>query len=145
MASQFVFVSTDGGKVKATDRDLIRSRCMQGKNKRQNSRRSLQAARQAALSAQSKDSLESKARRETVAFSDQPSAPTGKGAHGPWKPTRRANSHKLPAPISVSQSTIDYLQRHFEPKLGSDLVRFIRRDAAIYPQEFLFTCQSPKP
>lgn len=45
----FTFVSADDstGKIKPTDRDLIRSRCMHGVNKRQDSRRSLQAQRQA--------------------------------------------------------------------------------------------------
>lgn len=42
----FVVVDNSSGKIKHADRELIRSRCMEGVNQRQNSRRSLQAKRQ---------------------------------------------------------------------------------------------------
>ncbi|KAH0425525.1 hypothetical protein CcaCcLH18_10908 [Colletotrichum camelliae] len=48
MSNQFAFVVVgDSGKTRSADRSVIRSRCMQGKNKQEGSRRSLQAARKA--------------------------------------------------------------------------------------------------
>ena len=45
--AKFVFVQADDlGKPKATDRSVIRSHCMRGRNKRADSRRSLREARQ---------------------------------------------------------------------------------------------------
>lgn len=51
MASKFAFVAVDGdrGKVKEEDRDLVRSRCMIGKNKREGSRRSLREAKSSTI------------------------------------------------------------------------------------------------
>lgn len=49
MPNNFVFVATDEhGKAKKSDTLLIRSHCMQGKNKRANSRRSKREAKHAA-------------------------------------------------------------------------------------------------
>lgn len=49
MEVQFEFVSAGNlGKPKSADRRLIRSRCMQGKNRREGSRRSKQKQRRAA-------------------------------------------------------------------------------------------------
>ncbi|KAF7560023.1 hypothetical protein G7046_g4130 [Stylonectria norvegica] len=49
MPDQFLFVPVSGaGRPKPADRALIRSRCMQGKNRQEGSRRSLQATRRAA-------------------------------------------------------------------------------------------------
>ena len=60
MPAQFEFVSASGfGKPEPGDRRLIRSRCMQGKNKRTGSRRSIQEARKdAKLAAQKSQTLQ---------------------------------------------------------------------------------------
>ncbi len=144
MATQFPFViaESDSGKINQVDRELIRSRCMKGKNKRANSRRSLGAARRAARLSQ---------RKQTDWSADDEAE--GAAAHIPeLGPSSNVNLEcRLENLVSASGLTADperysgHLQSQYGPKLDQEITRFIHEDTPISPWGLVSASKSPKP
>lgn len=131
MTGQFVFVSAsnDSGRVKAKDQAVIRSRCMQGVNKKSNSRRSLLAARAANLAPVAKGQSQTTARTTATDtatlqafYGDESDNPLGHSEAG-------------------LEALSDYLTHDYWPKLGPEVLQLIHDDSEVYPREFVFNCE----
>ena len=135
MGDSLVFVSVDSkdGKVTNGDRLRIRQRCMQGKNKKPNSRRSLIASQKATHS-------------EEVAEIWQVEGP---GANGLEKKTfqgeghpRHGHSAELAHRNKQSETRRPYyIDERYNPELDTELIRFLHQDSAIYPRDFINVCK----
>ncbi|KFA81075.1 hypothetical protein S40288_01018 [Stachybotrys chartarum IBT 40288] len=124
MGAEFAFVSLDNttGKTKPADRLVIRSRCMQGINKKENSRRSLRAVRKAAAAAE----------KNPQAQSGVLKAPTaGSGS--------AASSTEAEELARLRDATMRYVQRYAGPTLDFEIIRFFHQDTSFYPRELLGT------
>jgi hypothetical protein len=119
--SVFVLADGDSGKVKIEDRCLIRSRCMEGKNKRQDSRRSLREERRAhRLPRQKRD-----------------------GTHK--KPETKAVESTLPADTAhlavVTRMDRRELLQALTPRLDRAMTQYTHSDTPTYPRELAFTSE----
>ena len=124
MADQLTFVSVDdsSGKVKQSDRRAIRRQCMQGRNKRPDSQRSLRAARQlerAGLQLQENESV--------------PITPVSK-----LSDTTPSNNSPL-NPEGISSYNNDELQHPHHLMKDAGILQLIHRDSTAYPRELVST------
>lgn len=126
MAGQFLFVSADSktGKPAVQDRGLIRRHCMQGKNQKANSRRSLQAARAANLGTWRTRLY------KAPDFSPAPAIPPTGGLDG--------DSLANPDPKRDQQTSPDHLRLDHGFRLESEILQLIHQDSVVYPREFMF-------
>jgi hypothetical protein len=122
MNGQLIFVSSDNstGKLGVDDRQLIRSRCMQGVNKKESSRRSLRASRRAAR-------LPHPAQEYRVTSRHEPGAKVTADAVDPADLTTHSVSHDYPVAHSRG--------------LDLEILQFIHQDTVLYPREFTFNCR----
>jgi len=134
MSTQFAFVSVEGakGKVKKEDRELVRSRCMKGKNKKEDSRRSLREARarQAMVLPQRPRQQWPSGNAHPGGYIGEAASSMGNGEDGDQEdfPTMKKtgqNSWK----ITVGAS------------LHREMVRFMHEDTPAYPREMAFTSE----
>ncbi|KAI3318985.1 hypothetical protein HD806DRAFT_539687 [Xylariaceae sp. AK1471] len=141
MTSQFAFVTIDGnrGKVKEEDRDLVRSRCMRGKNKREGSRRSLrEAKRSMALPHRTKHQpLGSLLRKGAT-----PTTSTLPSSGSEDSPDEYSTPNNTSQDTNLRVINMRAEKRHLGPSLGREIVRFISEDTPTYPRELVFTVQT---
>jgi hypothetical protein len=140
MNHQFAFVSIDGdtGKVKGEDRNVVRSRCMRGKNKREDSRRSLREARRSKglplrnPNQSIRSSLEDVATATLlVANSESLDSPDSPDDNPEPNSTSRDSDLVTVTPNRAGQ-------RHSSPGLNGEIIRFMSEDTPIYPREMAF-------
>ncbi|KAI1813657.1 hypothetical protein GGS20DRAFT_552222 [Poronia punctata] len=149
MATQFAFVSVDGskGKVKAEDRELVRSRCMKGKNKKEDSRRSVRerARQETTLPRRTRQrpsenapptslvnySYASSSSSSSSSTSSSASESSTSDDGHEWSPTKGANGQFV-SNVSLVAS------------LHREMVRFMHEDTPTYPREMIFVSQTLK-
>ncbi|EQB53628.1 hypothetical protein CGLO_06632 [Colletotrichum gloeosporioides Cg-14] len=135
MSNQFAFVVVgDSGKTRSADRSVIRSRCMQGKNRQEGSRRSLQAARKSLKTTELSQTVEhERGSRSVPSNSSRP--PTDNPSR-----TRRARRYRQP-PTTEDSSEDDLIAVEVPtpslPPTDISLVRFAD-DLERPSQEVLF-------
>lgn len=138
MADQLFFVSADSGtgQVKQLDRERIRSRCMRGKNKKADSRRSLQAARRAARPEKKTTKMQLQPPDEVIA-TDTIIIPAPSDGNSASSLARKFEAD--------SEDHVACLWQCCSPNLGPGVVQLIHHDTVTYPREFVFNCASSSP
>ncbi|KAH8892859.1 hypothetical protein GQ53DRAFT_840661 [Thozetella sp. PMI_491] len=133
MAGQFTFVlaESDSGRINKTDRDRIRSHCMQGKNKKPNSRRSLGAARRAARLSKA-NQAEARPHDDAEADAGIPMHAGPPGEDGNY-PGEGGSSD------GGSSEAARALQMPSRLKLDGEIVQFLHVESPMYPRELLST------
>jgi hypothetical protein len=126
MKDQLIFVSSENstGKLGVEDRQLIRSRCMQGVNKKESSRRSMRASRRSA-------GLPLSAQAYRVTSKHDSGAKVTADAMHPVDLTTPSVSHDSSAARSGG--------------LDLEILQLIHQDTVLYPREFTFNCRLPSP
>lgn len=131
MAGQFLFVSADSktGKATVQDRALIRRHCMQGRNQKPNSRRSLQATRAANLGPW----------RKPLSQARQFAPAPAKGRTGVLDGDSLADPGVHPK--RDQQHSPDRLRLDHGFRLESGILQLIHQDSVVNPREFMFNCE----
>ncbi|KAH8881752.1 hypothetical protein GQ53DRAFT_812424 [Thozetella sp. PMI_491] len=131
----FVFVESDSGKLNLADRQLVRSRCMQGKNKKSNSRRSLLAAGRATRLPQ-----RNRAPREgnfEYRSKEDDLTPISAGSSSPENLSVNRASATGPPATPKAEAITRFIQQHSRSQLDWELGRFTHEDTQTYPRELL--------
>ncbi|KAI8628124.1 hypothetical protein F5Y19DRAFT_154085 [Xylariaceae sp. FL1651] len=129
---QYTFVSIDGdsGRVKEGDRELVRSRCMKGKNKREDSRRSLRAVRQSTSLSKEKKPLPH--RKAAAATTPSRSAPDSKNLD---RSDEDPESSTMGRDGDLRITSMRSRQRHSSLSLHREITQFMSEDTPTYPRE----------